>query len=207
MRKYKLILASSSPRRLELLKLLGLNFDIVIPNTEEILQKNLLPHEQCKRLAKLKAANVLSQIDDHDKDIIILAADTLVFYKKSILEKPKDDKDALKMLKMLSGKTHQVVTGLCFCIKKQNSIKYTLSHKMTNVQFHPIHKDLLSYYVSTGEGRDKAGSYGAQGLAQCFIKSIHGSHANVVGLPMDVVVQFFQRLSQKEGVFWKNLFI
>lgn len=206
MDKFNLILASSSPRRLELLKLFQVNFDVISPNVDEKIDKKLKPIELCENIAKLKAENVLEKIITTNNNSIIIAADTLVFYKKKILEKPKDFKDSEKMLKMLSGKTHLVITGLCFCIKENKSIRYVKTHNISKVKFHKISKDMLKFYVSTGEGLDKAGSYGAQGLAQSFIKAIYGSYSNVVGLPLDNVVKIFEGIAKKKGIVWKDLF-
>lgn len=180
--KKKLILASASPRRHELLRGLFINFDIESANIDENIEISS-PKKLVEQLAYRKAKFIL---DKHiDEDVIVLGADTVVVLDDKVLGKPADKKEAKQMLENLSSKEHSVLTGYALVDHKK---KFVSSEK-TLVRFDKIDKDLLDLYLSTGESMDKAGAYGIQGQALSFISNVSGSYANVVGLPVHSVLQ------------------
>lgn len=206
---YKFILASSSPRRQDLIKILGIPFEVKIPEIDETLNPALTLSEQCLILSKEKANKVKDNYTAKvSEGVVILAADTLVGIHNKKLEKPIDNQDAQKMLQLLAGKTHQVVTGICIVYCHPNlGWKEFSTFAQTAVTFHDIPQSLRDIYIDSGDGMDKAGGYGLQGFAQCFVKSIQGTYSNVVGLPIDLVVQFLDRNISTGNQNWKNLFL
>ncbi len=181
---YKIILASASPRRQELLKLLGFNFDVEIKSIDEEIIENLSPTEVALDIA-IKKSEAFN-IENYDKNTLIITADTVVAVDNKILGKPKNAKEAFEMLNQLSDKTHEVITGICI---KTNDFTDIFSSK-TYVTFCKISKSEINYYIEHYKPFDKAGSYGIQewiGLG--FISSINGSYTNVVGLPTDLILR------------------
>lgn len=174
----KLILASSSPRRIEILKNLGIKFDVIPSNYGEVID-NKLPEELVCFLAENKALEVSSRITDGD---LILAADTMVFIDGRALGKPHTESAAYDMLKGLSGKKHEVITGVCL-ISRKLSKKY-IDYEVTNVFFKELSDEEIWDYIYTGEPLDKAGAYGIQGFGGLFVRRIEGCYFNVVGLPI-----------------------
>lgn len=172
-----IILASSSPRRRELLKTMGLEFTIVSPEVEENLDKSKKPEEVVIELARKKAQAVEQKAGKGD---IIISADTIVVYRNFVLGKPNDEKDAFNMLRKLSGKWHKVFTGVCV---KTNEEELTF-YEVTKVKFRKLNDEEIIYYVNTKEPLDKAGAYGIQGLGGAFVEKIVGDYTNVVGLPL-----------------------
>lgn len=170
-----LILASSSPRRQDLLKQVGIPFSVRVPGVDETQVVTNDPKEKVTQLAELKgrAMNL-----SNDKEII-LSADTVVSFQNEIFEKPKDEADARRMLSLLSGSTHEVFTGVMI---RSVSQEVTFVEK-TEVTFWPISNSLIDSYVSTEEPYDKAGAYGIQSVGAMFVKKIYGDYFNVVGLP------------------------
>lgn len=192
----KLILASSSPRRIEMLKSLKLNLKIQKPKIVEKPNKLEKPKQYVQRLAREKALDVLNK---NSEKSFILAADTIVIYKGKILEKPKSHDHALKMLELLSGNTHEVITGWCWLVKNKNSKLITETFiDQTKVTFskRPLH--FWKWYSNTNEPMDKAGAYAAQGIGLSFIEKIQGSYSNVVGLPLPKVIQSFEKITGKD---------
>ncbi len=175
----RLILASTSPRRRELLALLGLPFEVVASGFDEdsLSPQNLAPQEYVITLARGKAAEVAARVG---QDALVIGADTTVVLDGQFLNKPADDADAARMLRALSGRTHQVYTGLCLIRGSEVQTDYAV----TEVTFDTLTDSVLAAYVATGEPRDKAGAYGIQGKALSFIPGIHGDYFNVVGLPL-----------------------
>ena len=172
-----LILASSSPRRAELLQSAGYTFDVVVADVDESILEGESPSTYVRRLAAEKSAAVQAA------DTIILGADTTVVVDGEVLGKPRDDEEAAAMLRRLSGRRHEVLTGISI---RQGS--YEVGHvESTTVWFAELTKEDIAWYVASGEGRDKAGAYAIQGLASRFIPRIDGSYANVVGLPVAAV--------------------
>ncbi len=182
MRKY--ILASASPRRRELLEQLGINFDIMVaPIDESGIDKGMAPDLYAGVLSMYKAAAVAKVLREQGRTKeLIIAADTIVYLDGKILGKPTDDNDAKRMLMELSGKEHEVYTGLCVMRIKDG---YSVSRSvMTKVSFKTLSEEEIDAYVKTGEPSDKAGAYAIQGKASVFINSITGDYFNVVGLPL-----------------------
>ncbi|WP_058307334.1 Maf family protein [Gracilibacillus massiliensis] len=177
----KLILASSSPRRQELLQQMRIPFQIRKPNLDESQIKDTDPVTKVKQLAILKGKNVPIQTETE----VILAADTVVSFQQNIFEKPKSKQEAYKMIKGLSGKKHHVYTGVMIrCQEKEMTFV-----ESTTVSFWPLtEKEILSY-IETEEPYDKAGGYGIQSVGAMFVKRIEGDYYNVVGLPISRVVR------------------
>lgn len=172
----RIILASGSPRRFELLKSLGLEFDVYRPDVDESMIEGEAPHELCVRLSRLKAESGAKKFPDS----LIIAADTIVVIDDLILGKPKDRRDAFMMLKSLQGRWHEVITGVSVCMKE-----IVISHdEHTRVKFRDMNDDDINAYVSTGECDDKAGAYAVQGYGSLLVERIEGDYFNVVGLPL-----------------------
>jgi septum formation protein len=176
--QFEIILASQSPRRYELLKMIGLNFKVRPSHVEEINSDNLPPIEYTLKNARIKGHSVAVNTPES----IVISADTIVVYKEEILEKPKDESHAKDILQKLSGKTHEVVTGFGFSLIAKE--KFVFNHESTKVTFRNLTQNEISAYVQTGEPFDKAGGYGAQGAGSLLIKRIDGCFFNVVGLPL-----------------------
>jgi septum formation protein len=171
----QLHLASSSPRRAEILRALGLDISIQGVAIDESPLDGELPLQMVLRLAQGKAAAA-----SVDAGRLVLGADTVVVLEQKVLGKPRDEADAIDMLLSLSGRRHQVLTGVAL----KTSEKIHLVHSMTNVQFREIGRDEATLYWQSGEPADKAGAYGIQGLGGQFVMSIDGSYSGVVGLPV-----------------------
>jgi septum formation protein len=180
-----LVLASRSPRRAELLRAAGFEFDVRVADIDETPLKNEVPGDYVLRLAEEKAAAVPAAQDE-----IVLAADTCVVLGSEIMGKPKDADDASRMLTALQGRRHEVITGIC--IRQGNSSVRECAS--TYVWFCPLSEDEIGAYVASGEPMDKAGAYGIQGLASRFIDRIEGSYTNVVGLPVSLVYRLLTHL-------------
>lgn len=184
----KWILASASPRRKELLSRMNVSFMVIPSEAEEVITESD-PREAVKRLAEMKAQDVASRciqsleyVQKSGEEMIVLGADTVVVYEGKILGKPRDKEDAGRMLDLLSGKTHQVYTGVSVVLIPVMRT-YTFCQKTDVTMYHLSKKD-IEYYVNTGEPMDKAGSYGIQGLGAVYVKKISGDYNNVVGLPI-----------------------
>lgn len=194
MKNYKFILASASPRRKELLSIYIKDFQIMPANIDETIPNNIALEDAPLYIAKEKAAAVFDKLGE---DNIIITADTIVLLENKIYGKPKDRFDAYNMIKTLSGKTHQVITGVCCCSKdRQINIEFS---DITNVSFTEISDEIIEKYLENAEYIDKAGAYAVQGLASMFVEKIEGSYDNVVGLPMG-------RLARKLIKYKINLF-
>ena len=170
----KIILASGSPRRKELLKSLGIEFEIIKPNADEKILNDESPENLCKRLAELKANSI------NISNKIILAADTIVVIENEILGKPKNNDDAFRMLNLLQGREHKVLTGIA--LRKNN--KLISDVEISRVKFRELNQAQIKAYISSGECDDKAGAYAVQGLGSLLIEYIKGDYYNVVGLPL-----------------------
>lgn len=184
----ELILASASPRRQELLSRLGLDFSVIPARGEESLAPGLSPQEQVLRLAEQKAQEVYDR-QAHSPGRVILSADTVVVLDGSILGKPKDPDDAAFMLSALSGRSHQVLTGVCV-LSEQEKQQHC---EETQVFFRPLTPSEISAYVQTGEPMDKAGAYGIQGYGALFAEKIIGDYFNVMGLPLCAAGRMLRR--------------
>ena len=174
----KLVLASSSPRRRQLLAMVGAAFEVDPPTSEEHIPPGLTPAEVAVTLAAAKAEEV-AQRRPHD---VVIGADTLVVVDGDILGKPRDAEEARRMLRRLSGRTHEVWTGLA--VVHRSSGRLARGAECTRVTFRPLDEGMLDRYVQTGEGLDKAGAYAVQGMGALFVTRIEGCYFNVVGLPL-----------------------
>lgn len=184
MKNYKFILASASPRRKELLSIYVKDFKIMPADIYETIPNNIALEDAPLYIAKEKAAAVFNKINE---DEIIITADTIVLLDNKIYGKPKDKLDAYNMIKTFSGKTHQVITGVC-CYSKDKQINIEFSD-VTNVSFTNISDEIIEKYLKNAEHIDKAGAYAVQGLASMFVEKIEGCYDNVVGLPMGMLAR------------------
>jgi septum formation protein len=176
--EFKIILASRSPRRQQLLRELGLKFDVIIRDYEEIYPEGLIGEEIARFVAYEKAASFKNELSD---DEIVIAADTIVWCNNKVMGKPVDHQDAIRILKEISGNTHEVITGVSI---RSQSKEFTFSDS-TNVSFEALTDEEISYYINKYKPYDKAGAYGIQewiGIIAC--NHIDGSYFNVVGLPV-----------------------
>lgn len=176
----KIVLASASPRRREILENIGLSFDVAICDADEdVVDKSIPVNLYVQELALLKASEA-AKLDVGDS--LIISADTVVYCDGKILGKPKDDEDAVRMLMMLSGKSHSVFTGICVTRKKD---MFSVCQSVeTEVVFKELSEEFVRAYVKTGEPKDKAGAYGIQGKGSILVEKIIGDYYNVVGLPV-----------------------
>lgn len=181
----KVVLASGSPRRREILKKMGIEFEIDVPDVDETVEGT--PEEMVRLLAERKAGAVACKRADEGKAGLIVAADTLVALDGCALGKPADDEEAKGMLRSLSGRTHEVYTGVCVAKVSEDGVEMMLSQACTEVKFRELTDEEIDAYVATGEPRDKAGAYAIQGGAKAFVEEHRGSKSNVIGLPRDVL--------------------
>lgn len=178
MQNKRLVLASQSPRRAEILTTAGYEFTVRTADTDETVAELLSPAETVETLARRKALAVEIGADE-----LILAADTVVALDGAVLGKPKDKADAFRMLRLLSGRTHEVCTGVCLRTKET----VDAFSVCTRVTFHTLTDREIENYLATGEPFDKAGAYGIQGRGCLLVKEIEGDYFNVVGLPISEV--------------------
>ena len=187
----KLILASASPRRKELLTNAGYNFTIEVCDLEEKSDKKK-PYELVMELARTKAEAILSC--HKGEDVIVLGADTVVANGDEILGKPRDLEHAKEMISSLQGKIHQVYTGVCICWDEEKVNRNLTFYEKTDVEVYPMTEQEIQSYVETRECTDKAGSYAIQGLFAPYIKGICGDYNNVVGLPVARIYQEIKKI-------------
>lgn len=180
-----IILASKSPRRIKLLKEVGIDLIVVVSNVDESLDQIIDPIKFVKEISRAKVLSVLEKVKE--KKLPVLGADTIVVLGKKILGKPKNKRDAFKMLKMISGKKHIVYTGFSIWFPKIKKIK--TSYVKSFVKIKKLTDKEIAGYLKTGEPFDKAGSYAIQGIGQFMVKEVHGSYTNVVGLPVVEVLE------------------
>lgn len=190
----RIILASKSPRRSDLLEKAGLTFSVIPSDFDESAVALSDPDAYVITLAESKALDVSQKYPG----AWIIGADTIVLIDRLILGKPASRKEAADMLQRLSGKTHQVLTGYCICSEKENRL-FSECVK-TDVRFKKLNNDEINWYIQTGEPFDKAGGYAIQGLGTFLVKSISGSYTNVVGLPVCEVIEYLTN----EGVIERN---
>lgn len=180
----KIILASASPRRRELLEKNGVSFQVITSSGEEIITRTV-PSEIVEELSAAKAASVSKQIQGEALEgTVVIGADTIVVYEGKILGKPADEEEAAHTLAMLQGNTHQVYTGVTLLQKQGGSWKEHRFYECTDVAFYPVSEEEIRRYVKTKEPMDKAGSYGIQGEWAIHVQGIRGDYNNVVGLPV-----------------------
>ncbi len=186
--KSQLILASKSPRRYELLKQMGLDFEVIPGGVVEDFFNTESPREHVIRLAEAKARDVASKY----LDCWVVAADTIVCINGSVFGKPGCREEAVEMLRRLSGREHRVLTGFSVCHSGKGESDQEAVQ--TAVRMKPLTSAEIAWYVQTGEPFDKAGGYAIQGIGSFMIESIQGSYTNVVGLPLCELIQMLTRL-------------
>lgn len=209
----EIILASASPRRKELLAQIGLPFQVCVSDCRESITE-ILPERVVCELSRQKARDVWQKIkegsrsagtgtaagkadagkvaertDADETERVVIGADTIVAYGGRILGKPADEKQAVEMLTLLAGNTHQVYTGVTFCYQENGAEKEHTFYEMTEVTVYPMSREEITAYVETGEPMDKAGAYGIQGRFAAYVKEIRGDYNNVVGLPVGRLYQ------------------
>ena len=182
----RLILASASPRRADLLRSAGIPFEAHPVDVDETFHAGEKPEQAVARLAEAKARRCSSNYPED----VVLGADTTVVVDDEALGKPADAADAIRMLKLLSGRTHEVLTGVCLSWQGRHLVRV----EATRVQMAQLTEADVAWYVASGEPLDKAGGYAIQGLASRFVERIEGSYANVVGLPVARVYQLLGEL-------------
>lgn len=206
MTNIKIILASGSPRRKELLAQAGYDFDVCPSLSEEDLEV-MAPSEYVMLLAKMKADEVCNRLIAEDvgrrvkklpERFVVLGADTVVSLNGRILGKPYDYDDAYNTLNSLSDQTHQVYTGVCLIYVEGRAKTSSSFFEMTDVTFYPVSLNEIIQYLATNEPFDKAGSYGIQGKGGLFVKGIEGDYNNVVGLPLARVYHELEELVSEE---------
>jgi septum formation protein len=199
----QLILASMSPRRISLLKNLGLEFEVIPSGMDEIVDPALTPEQVVAQLAEQKAQDVFAQIKERINEseipFLIIAADTMVVLNGKLLGKPTDREDAIRMLEGLSGNSHEVQTGVAVVRAEKTAgnsgIKKSMVSLVENskVTFRPLKRSEIEAYVDTGEPMDKAGAYALQGIGAALVSKIDGSDSNVIGLPVARTVELLRR--------------
>ena len=192
--KEKLILASSSPRRKEILTAVNWPFEAVAANIDETRLDSEEALTYVKRLAETKARAVAARFASG----LVLGADTVVLAENEILGQPREPNEARRMLKLLSGKWHEVLTGV-FLMRAPNG-QAVIDHEITRVRFAELSAAELDWYVATGEPLDKAGAYAIQGQAGLFIEEIEGDYFNIVGLPIRLVYELTLKLADTNAV-------
>ena len=187
----KVVLASGSPRRKELLEQVGVAFEILVANGEEVITKTL-PWEVVEELSAMKAQEVATRYQQENEvleDTVIIGADTIVAFGEEILGKPKDEEEARYTLYKLQNHTHQVYTGVTVIVLTKDETKSVSFYEKTDVTMYPATEEQIAAYVATFEPMDKAGSYGIQGRGAALVKGINGDYNNVVGLPVARLLQ------------------
>ena len=190
----RFILASASPRRKELVKEFVEKTEIIPAQGEEMAVAGT-PRKLVEALSKQKADEVFSLLSDDES--IVLGADTVVAYGKKVLGKPKSEQDAFDMLKMLSGRSHFVYTGVCFIYVKNGKKKCVNRSAKTRVKFNKLSDEWIKEYIKSGSPMDKAGAYGIQDGG--LVKKIRGSFTNVVGLPVELCKKLYVKIIREQG--------
>ncbi len=211
--KKRIILGSASPRRRELLEQIGISFEVRVSDKEEVYH-SLIPEEIVKELALSKAENVADDLREKQEqvkqisfdkknnvllDTIVIGADTIVVSDGSILGKPKDEADAVRMIRSLQGRSHKVYTGVAILDYDDEGKRKSVVHAVeTEVFVSPMSDEEVREYAATGEPLDKAGAYGIQGRFAAYIERIDGDYYNVVGLPVSYVYRQLKEIAEKD---------
>jgi len=190
--KAPVILASKSPRRKNLLNSLGLEFEVIASEIDEDIDGNISPDEYCVRLAWTKAEYVAKSLN---YEAIVVGADTIVVIDGKIINKPESENQAYDFLRLLSGKTHKVYTGIA--ILNSLSKKFYKDYQITNVTFRELDDKEIYAYINSGSPMDKAGAYGIQDdFGAVFVKHIEGCYYNIVGLPLELLYSSLKKFTQ-----------
>lgn len=189
----RIILASSSPRRKELLSRITNNFDIIPSsfNEENIKKEEYNPSKLVEILSKGKGEDVYSKMDTNE-EFVIIASDTMVFCKDVLLGKPKDEKEAFQMIKLLQNNMHTVYTGMYLIINKEDKEEKILTHSKTDVYFNKLSDKEILEYIKTENTLDKAGGYSIQGKAKEFVEKIDGRISTVIGLDIEKLTEILK---------------
>lgn len=191
----RIVLASASPRRRELLAQIGLEFETVVSNVEEKITA-VTPWAVVEELSSQKAEAVLRSLEDAGEELLVIGADTVVAAGETLLGKPGDAGHAFEMLRQLSGKMHQVYTGVTLLHRLPGGgVERKVFHECTEVDFFPMTDEEIREYAATGDCLDKAGAYGIQGFCARYIRGIRGDYNNVVGLPVGRLYQEAKELA------------
>ena len=189
LQKYKLVLASGSPRRQQFFKDLDLDFEIRLKEIEEVFPPELKREEITNYLAELKANAFEGELKNYE---ILITSDTIVWHKDKALGKPKDAQDAFEILKSLSDATHEVITSVCF----KTNFDVEVIYEVTRVTFNKLSDEAIRYYIENYKPFDKAGAYGIQEwIGFVGVSKIEGSYANVMGMPTDKVYEYLSKLA------------
>ena len=189
LKKYRLILASGSPRRQQFFKDLDLDFEIRLKEIDEIYPPELKAHEITNYLAQLKSSAFEGELKPNE---ILITSDTIVWHKNKALGKPKDKQEAFEILKSLSDATHEVITSVCFKTSEKSEVIY----EITKVTFNHLTDEAILYYLENFKPYDKAGAYGIQEwIGFIGVSKIEGSYANVMGMPTDKVYEYLSKLA------------
>lgn len=189
----KIILASKSPRRKELMDMLNLKYEVIVSDADENLENGLTIEEQAKRLSYIKAKTVF---DETTGDRIVIGSDTMVIKDGKIYGKPKDEEDAFRILKELNGTKHQVITGLAILVEKNGKYDEYIDYDITEVYFKNMTDEEIKNWIATGKAMDKAGAYAIQGEFAVFIEKINGNYWTVVGLPINKVYDILKGINK-----------
>ena len=181
----KIILASKSPRRKEILNQVGIDFEIVVSDKDEELTTDI-PSDIVQELSRQKAEDVQNKVKD--SDYIIIAADTVVAVDDNILGKPKDKDDAFNMIKLIEGRNHSVYTGVTLLKKDRENVTIRTFYEETVVEVYPMTEEEIYRYLDFNQWEDKAGGYGIQGSFAAYVKAIKGDYYTVVGLPISRII-------------------
>ncbi len=190
--KYRLILASASPRRREILAQVGAEFEVIPAKGEELLTSTE-PKEAVLQLSCQKAEETAGRLSGDAGNIVVLGADTIVSLDGAILGKPKDKKDAVRMLGLLNGREHSVFTGVTMIVRGDGKEQIISFYEETRVFMYPMTKEQIQAYTETGEPLDKAGAYGIQGKCAVYIEKMVVDYYNVVGLPVAAIYQNLEK--------------
>ena len=186
----KIILASQSPRRKELLGLMGLTFDVMPSGAEEDMHQKLPIGKLSEVLSEQKAKDIF---DKTTGDRVVIGSDCMVYAHGKLYGKPKDDNEAVKMLKSLSGTWHKVVTGLCVIVERAGVVTKNCTHDITKVKFIKVDDKMIADYLKTGEHKDKAGAYAVQGYSGMFVEKLSGNYSTVIGIPTHKLFQILHK--------------
>ena len=187
----KIVLASASPRRKELLSQIGIDFRIDVSKADE----NAGSHEPGEIVKDLSYTKAMEVYQRQSEDVIVIGADTIVYANGKVLGKPKDVQDAYEMIHMLQGAVHQVYTGVTLVWQEKMEVRYASFYEMTEVELYPMSDEEINQYVSMKEPYDKAGGYAVQGYFARYVKGINGDYNNVVGLPVGRLYQELNSLN------------
>lgn len=186
----KIILASSSPRRVELFSKMGLQFEQMASGEDEDMTKPIEIEELAECLSFQKANSVFAKTEE---DRIVIGSDTMVYIEKTIFGKPKSRENAFEILKTLSGRWHKVISGLCVLVERNGQQSKHLTHCITNVRVKNLSDDMINTYLNTNDYQGKAGAYGIQNMFGMFVDEMQGSFFNVMGLPLHLLYDILHK--------------